>query len=107
MVVAIGAGAGLVALLRDVHFAANDRVDSLGVGGVVELHGAEEIAVVGHGDGGHLLLDHDLHQLVDIAGSIEEGVIRVAMQMDEGHRYRTFLGRCPSILARPAVHDLR
>ena len=34
----------------------------LRLGGVVELDRAEQIAVIGHGDRGHLLLDHDLHQ---------------------------------------------
>ena len=57
-----------------------------GLGGVIELDRAEEIAVIGHGDGGHLLLDHDLHQLVDIAGAVEQRIIGVAVQVDEGHR---------------------
>ena len=55
------------------------------LGRVVELHRAEQIAVIGHGDGGHLLLDHDLHQLVDFAGAVEQGIVGVAMQVDERH----------------------
>ena len=54
VVVAIGIGAGFVALLGDVDFAADDGMDARGLGGVVELDGAEEVAVIGHGDGGHL-----------------------------------------------------
>ena len=60
------------------------------LGGVVELDRAEQVAVIGHGDGGHLLLDHDLHQLVDIAGAVEQRVIGMAMQVDE-RVYRTWL----------------
>ena len=56
VVVAVGIGAGLVALLRDVDFAADDGMDAVGLGRVVELDRAEEVAVIGHGDGGHFLL---------------------------------------------------
>ena len=83
VVVAVGIGAGLVALLGDVDLAADDGVDAGGLGGVIELDGAEEIAVVGHGDGGHFLLDRDLHELVDIAGAVEQGVVGVAVEVDE------------------------
>ena len=34
-------------------------MDALRLGGVVELHRAEQIAVIGHGDRGHLLLGDD------------------------------------------------
>ena len=86
VVIAVGIGAGLVALLRDVDFAADDGMDALRFGGVVELDGAEEIAMVGHGDGGHLLLGDDVHQLVDFAGAVEQGVVGVAVQVNERHR---------------------
>ena len=52
-----------MALLRDVDFAADHRMDALGLGGVVELHRAEQIAVIGHGDRRHLLLGDQIHQL--------------------------------------------
>ncbi len=81
-----------MALLRDVDLAADDRVDALGFGRVVELHRAEEVAVVGHGDGGHLLLDHEVHQLGDFAGAVEQGVVGVAVQVDEGGVGHFFLG---------------
>ncbi len=76
-------------LLRNVDFAADDGLDSLGFGGVIELHRAEEIAVIGHGDGGHFLLRDDVHQLVDFAGAVEQGIVGVVVQMNEwifGHR---------------------
>ena len=93
MVVAVGIGAGFVALLRDVDFAADDRMDALGFGRVVELHRAEEVAVVGHGHGGHFLLGDDVHQLADFAGAVEEGIIGVAVQMNEG-LFRHSLRHC-------------
>jgi hypothetical protein len=54
-----------------------------GFGGVVELDRAEEIAVIGHGDGGHFLLGDDVHELVDFAGAVEQGIVGVVVQMDE------------------------
>ena len=52
-------------------------------GVVVKLDRAEQVAVIGHGDGGHLLLDDEVHQLGDFAGSVEQRIIGVAVQMDE------------------------
>src|ERR1035437_3049986 len=83
VIVAVGVAAGFVALLRNVDLAADDRAHAFALGGVVELDGAEQVAVVGHGDGGHLLLDDRIHELADFTSSIEEGVIGVAVQMDE------------------------
>ena len=74
---------GLVALLRNVDFAADHRMHAVALGGVVELDRAEQVAVIGHGDGRHLLLDRGLHELVDVAGPIEQRIIGVAMQVDE------------------------
>ncbi len=87
VVVAVGVAFDGVALLRDVHLAADHRMDALLLGVVVELDRAEQIAVIGHGHGGHLLLDREVHQLGDFAGSVEQRVIGVAMQMDKrrGH----------------------
>jgi len=36
-------------------------VDAGGFGGVIEGDGAEEVAMVGHADGGHVLFGADLH----------------------------------------------
>ena len=84
MVVAVGIALDGLPLLRDVHFAADHRMDAVLLGLVVELDRAEQVAVVGHGHGGHLLLLHLLHQLRDLAGSIEQRVVGVAMQMNKG-----------------------
>ncbi len=57
------------------------------LGVVVELDRAEQIAVIGHGHGGHFLLDGQVHQLRDFAGAVEQRVVGMAMQMDKrrGH----------------------
>ena len=83
MVVAVAGGAGLV-VGGDVDFAADDGVNAFGFGGIVELDGAEEVSVIGHADGGHLLFGADLHELVDFAGSVEQGVVGVVVEMNEG-----------------------
>ena len=107
MVVAVGVGAGLVALLRNVDFAADDGVDAVSLGGVIELHRAEEVPVIGHGHGRHFLLDHELHQLVDLASAIEQRIVRVAMQVDEGHRASRLLARGRLLLEGTFYFTLR
>ena len=89
VVVAIGIVLDALPLLRDVHFAADHRMDAVLLGLVVKLHRAEQVAVVGHSDRGHLLLLHLLHQLRDLAGSIEQRVVGMAMQMNEGRGHET------------------
>ncbi len=84
MVVAVIFRSRLVALLRNVNLAADHRMDALGLGSVVELHGAEEIAMIGHGDGGHFLLRDGVHELGDLARAVEQRVIGVTVQMYEG-----------------------
>jgi len=59
-------------------------VDTLGLRRVVELHRAEEVAVIGHGDRGHLLLDHQIHQLEISQAPSSREYIGMAMQVDEG-----------------------
>jgi hypothetical protein len=47
--------------------------------------------VVGHGDGGHLLLLDHLHEVRDVTGAVKERVVGVAVQMDErGSRHGRF-----------------
>src|SRR5579862_796891 len=76
-----------MALLRDVYLAADHRMDAPRLGVVVELHRAEQIAVIGHSHGGHLLLDRQIHQLRNFASAVEQRIIGVAMQMNKrrGH----------------------
>ncbi len=87
VVVAVGFALDADALLRDVDFAADDGVDAVVLGVVVELDRAEEVAVIGHGDGGHFLLGDDLHELRDLAGSVEQRVVGVAVKMNERVRH--------------------
>jgi isopentenyl phosphate kinase len=42
--------------------------------------------VIGHGHGGHAKFLHALAQFVDITSAIEQGIVRVQMQVNElGH----------------------
>src|SRR5581483_3170801 len=63
VVIAVGLGAGFEALLGYVDLAADDGLDAGSLSGIEELDRSEEVAVVGHGDGRHLLLGADLHEL--------------------------------------------
>jgi len=84
MVVAVRIVLERLPLLRDIHLAADHGVDALLLGRVVELDRAEQVAVVGHGDGGHFLLGDGVHELGDLACAVEQRVIGVAVQMYEG-----------------------
>ncbi len=68
---------------RHVHLAADDGLDPLLAGQGVEVHRPEEVAVVGHGQGRHPVLLGLGHQLVELAGPIQERVLRVQMQVHE------------------------
>jgi hypothetical protein len=75
----------LVPLLRNVHLAADHRMHARRLGRVIELDRAEQVPVIGHGHGRHLLLERGLHELVDIASPIQQGVVGMAMQVDKRH----------------------
>ena len=102
VVVAVGIAARLVAFLRDIDFASDNGVDALSLGGVIELHGAEKVPVIGHGHRRHFLLFDQLHELIDLACAVEQRIVGVAMQVDKGHRAFRLLARgrvgVPSIL---------
>ncbi len=84
MVVAVALGRGaMVFLLADVKLAAQDRLHARFFGGVGECHRAEDVAVVGHGHGGHVQFLDALDQALDVAGAVEHGVVGVKMKMDE------------------------
>ena len=80
-----GAPGGLVetAPRRDIQFAADDGLDTLLVGLLVKADGSEHIAVIGHGNGGHLVLLYFFEQIVQANGSIEEAVLGVNVEVDE------------------------
>jgi len=78
-----------------VHLAADDGLDAGFLGLLVEFDGAEEVAVIGHGDGGHAEIAGFAHDVGDAAGAVEHGVLGVEMEVDEGiggHRERN-IGR--------------
>ena len=70
--------------LRNVDFTADDGPDALLFCFGIEFDRAEQVAVIGHGDGRHFLLSHHVHQLPNLAGAIEERVVGVAMEVYEG-----------------------
>ena len=84
MVVAVALGrSAMVFLLADVQLAAQDRLHSGGLRGVGKFHRAEDVAVVRHGDGGHVEFLNAIDELADFAGAVEHGKIRVQMEMNK------------------------
>ena len=53
------------------------------MGGLVEVDAAVHHAVIGDGNGRHLLLDDGIHQLFDRAGAVQEAERRVQVQVYE------------------------
>ncbi len=80
--VALRRGA-MIVLLADVEFAADDRLDPGLFGRVDKLDGSEDVAVVGHGHGGHAEFLDALDQVLGRACSVEHGVIGMQMQVNE------------------------
>ena len=90
MVVSIAFGRGpfdvVIVLLADVKLATDDRFDARCFGRIHEVDGAEYIAVIGHGHGGHAQLFHALDKFFHVAGAVQHGVIGMEMQVNElGH----------------------
>ena len=73
----------LVVVRSDVDFAADDRLYPVRGGLVIEVGGSEEIAMVRHGDRGHPAPRRFGGQFADFASAIQQGVVRVQMQMYE------------------------
>ena len=87
MVVGVAFGRGaVIVLFADVKFAADDRLDAVLVRRVDEMHRAKNIAVVGHGHGGHAQFLYALAELFDVASAVEHGIVGMQVQVDElGH----------------------
>jgi hypothetical protein len=82
----------MVFFLTDIEFAADDRLDSSFFGGIDEMHRAKDVAVIGHSHGWHSELLRPFAEQLNVAGSVEHGVIGMQMKMDElswrsGHRH--------------------
>ena len=52
-------------------------------GRIDEVHRAENVAVIGHGNGRHAQFFHALDKLFHVAGAVEHGVIGMEMQVNE------------------------
>ena len=80
---------------RHVGFHADNRLDVLGSGGFVELDGAAESAVVGHGHGRHAAVFDMLDQLGNFSKSVQQAVLRVVVQVHviAGAKRRLFFGQ--------------
>ena len=68
----------------DVSLVTDDRVQSAGRALAVELDRPVQVAVVGQGDGVHALVFGVLDQLGDAVGAVEQAVMAVAVQVNEG-----------------------
>ena len=73
----------------EVGLDADDRLDAVGRGLLVELVGPEHVAVVGHGDGGHPQLGRAGSERLQSRRAVEHGVLGVHVEVDEG-----VLGTC-------------
>src|SRR5690606_27209658 len=69
--------------LREVCLAAEDRLDAVRFGLLVELDGPEHVAVVGDRDGLHAPLLDGLAQVLGPDGAIEEAVLGVQVEVSE------------------------
>jgi hypothetical protein len=68
---------------REVALHADDRLDAGGPGLAPELVGPEHVAVVGHGQRGHLHPRGFREQVVQARGPVEHGELGVGVQVDE------------------------
>src|SRR5215467_9344496 len=83
--VALG-GSAVIVFLADVEFATDDRLHTLLVGGVHEVNGAKDVAVIRHSNSRHPKLFHVLTKFFNVAGAIQQGIVGVQVQVDElGH----------------------
>ena len=71
-------------LVGDVDLAAHDRLDALLARLAEELDRARERSVIRERDGGHLELGGPLGERRNAAGSVEDRVLGVDVEMDEG-----------------------
>ena len=70
---------------RDIDLTADNRLHAGLRGGLVKWNRRVHVAVVSDGDGGHSQGGGFFHQIARTDRSIEQGKLRVAMQVDERH----------------------
>ena len=80
------------AVFDEVDLAANDRLDTGFLGSPIEIHRPGHRAVVGHRDRRHLELYRAIDKVLDAAGTIENRVLGVTVQVDKlsGHGERSY-----------------
>ena len=111
-VVALDLAVAHVAVVDEVGLEAQQRLDVVLLGGLVELDGAVHDAVVGQADGRLIEGRGALGELADVAGAVEQRVLGVDVQVRDGrgaHRggnHRRRGGRHPCV-ARRRARNLR
>ena len=107
-VVALDLAVAHVAVVDEVRLEAQQRLDAVLLGGLVELDGAVHDAVVGQADGRLVEGRGALGELADVAGAVEQRVLGVDVQVRDGrgaHRggnHRRRGGRHPCAARRRA-----
>ena len=89
--------------LDEVEFTADERLDALGLGLVVKLYRAVEIAVVGESERLHAQLRGAVHEPVYPARTVEQTVVGVDVEVDEilvGGRHGGTLGNGNGVAAQ-------
>ncbi len=64
-------------------FNTDDRLDAFFFADFVELDRAVHVAVVGEGDGSHVVFLGDFDHVVELGQSVQEGIVTMSMEMDE------------------------
>src|SRR5262249_5795798 len=80
---------------RHVSLHPQDRLDALLLALIKELDHAEHAPMIGDGQTVHPQRLHPLNQIRNLAGSIEQGIVGVTMQMNEGAWHDPFIARNP------------
>ena len=68
---------------REIHLAADDRLDPGLLRRLVKLDGPEHVAMIGHRHRRHAVADGLLHQVLDADRTVEQRILRVEMEMYE------------------------
>src|SRR5262249_38796036 len=70
----------------DIGLVAENWIDAGFLGGLIELERAVEVAVIGDRQGVHAERFGAADEFIDRTGAVEEAVVTVAMQVNEGER---------------------
>lgn len=66
-----------------IGFTSDNGLHVMGFGFLIKINGAKEIAMIGHGDGGHAEILHLLEQGCELVGPVEQAILGVKMKMNE------------------------